>query len=101
MDKEKWINETLESINGIKKAEPNPFLFSKILSRIKSGDKTTAFIPVRKIAFGLASMVLLAFINIAVLFYPTSSQQTIESGNTSASSFIPSQSNPYLEILIK
>ena len=100
MEKEKWINGTLESLEGIKKAEPNPFLFTKLLSGLKSGEKIPSFIPVRKIAIGMASMALLAVINIAVVYYPAE-ENTTGTNDYTATSYIPSQSNPYLEILTK
>ncbi len=30
MDKEQWKNEILNSLHGLKRAEPNPFLFTRI-----------------------------------------------------------------------
>ena len=99
MDKEKWINETLESLNGIKKVEPNPFLFPKILSRLKSGEKVPSFIPVRKIAFGFLSLALLAVLNVSIWFMNGNGSQQSQVTETTASELIPSQTNPYLEIL--
>lgn len=35
MQKEQWINEVLESTQGMQKAEPGPFLFEKVTARIE------------------------------------------------------------------
>ncbi|HZY82981.1 MAG TPA: hypothetical protein VFE50_25855 [Cyclobacteriaceae bacterium] len=38
MDKEKWKDDVLNSLQGIKRAEPNPFLFTRIeavVSRVR------------------------------------------------------------------
>lgn len=37
MKQENWINEILESTKGMHKAEPSPFLFEQVTSKIKSG----------------------------------------------------------------
>lgn len=37
MKQENWINEVLESTKGMHKAEPSPFLFEQVTSKIKSG----------------------------------------------------------------
>jgi hypothetical protein len=34
MDKEQWKNDVMVSLHGIKRAEPNPFLFTRIEAAI-------------------------------------------------------------------
>jgi hypothetical protein len=34
MDKEQWKNDVMDSLRGIKRAEPNPFLFTRIEAAI-------------------------------------------------------------------
>ena len=43
MKKEEWINNILESASEIKEAEPNPYLYSKILNRLNHSGKETAY----------------------------------------------------------
>ncbi len=56
MEKENWINEVFESTKGIQKAEPSPFLFEQITSRIQKGREVVQTNPFLK--WGLASLVL-------------------------------------------
>ncbi len=37
-DKEKWVAEVLNSMEGMKKAEGNPFLYEKIMYRLQNKD---------------------------------------------------------------
>ena len=48
MNKEQLINETLNSLKGIKKAQANPFLYEKVLNRMSAGNTTE-----RRIFFSL------------------------------------------------
>lgn len=36
MNKEKWINEVMNSLDDVKSAETNPFLYNKILSKMNT-----------------------------------------------------------------
>lgn len=94
MDKEKWITEALESINGIKRAEPNPFLFSKIMNRINSG-AVSGYFTFHKAAIGLVSLILLTALNVAAFL----SLETEQLSSGSKTECIPSQQNTYLEFL--
>lgn len=99
-NKDKWINDTLESLNGIKQAEASPFLFAKVLNRVKNG-KTGGFIPAKRAALGFMTMVILAVINIAVILNLNTAAENLQTGSTVTHELIPSQTNPYLEILSK
>ena len=41
IEKEAWKDEVLESLKGIKRAEPNPFLYTRIESKLFSGVEIT------------------------------------------------------------
>jgi hypothetical protein len=97
-NKDKWINDTIESINGVKKAEASPFLYAKVLNKIKSGNRSRV-IPVKKAALGFITMLLLAVLNIAIALNYNSKNNYIESNNNSAQELVPSQTNPFLEYL--
>lgn len=103
-NKDKWIQETLESADNIKRAEASPFIYPKILNRLKDLHKTGSIIPLRRAAIGFVSIILLAIINVFVIFgsadQPDSDKNKVTK-TESSSQFIPSQYNPYLEILNK
>ena len=70
---QKLVNETLESLDGIQRAEPMPFLFTRVIARMNrnrnrdSGwEKLASLISKPAIAF--ASMLLFIAINAIVLF---------------------------------
>jgi hypothetical protein len=62
--KEKWINEVENSLNGLKAAEVNPYLFSKITSRLSSKIEVA---PAKLIWGGAMAFLILLFINIVAL----------------------------------
>ena len=61
MQKEKWINEALESTKGMYKAEPGAFLFEKISVKIEKSknERTTENNHVIKWAFGIITLSLI------------------------------------------
>lgn len=62
--KEKWINEVENSLNGLKPAEVNPYLFSKIKSRLNTSIDAA---PPKLIWGGAMAFLILLFINIIAL----------------------------------
>ena len=72
--KEKWINETMESLDGIKSAMSDPFIHEKVMERLNQDNTSPIALPPRlfwQIAAGLA---LLISLNIfSLLSYTTSS----------------------------
>ncbi len=100
-NKEKWINDTIESINGIKQAEASPFLYAKVLNRIKSDGKVIGYIPVKKAALGFLTILILAALNLAVILNLNSTASITDTNTNTVNDLIPSQTNPYLEILSK
>lgn len=69
-DIEKLVNETLDSLDGIQKAEPRPFLFTRIMARMNQKEetiweKTASLVSKPIIAF--ATVVLFIAFNAFVL----------------------------------
>ena len=61
MNKEKWINEVMNSLDDVKSTEANPFLYNKILNKIGSGE--IGYAPKKLIWLAAASFALLAILN--------------------------------------
>lgn len=61
MNKEKWINEVMNSLDDVKSAEANPFLYNKILNKLGSGEMEYA--PMKLVWLAAASFALLAVLN--------------------------------------
>jgi hypothetical protein len=60
MQKEQWINEIMNSLDGLQKAEGNPFLKTRILSKINQPHPSKQILvrPVFALA-GLTALVML------------------------------------------
>ncbi len=63
MEKEKYVQDILNSTNGITKATPNAALFQKIEQRLEAEKKA----PIQLIWMVAASIVVLLGINIVIL----------------------------------
>lgn len=86
MNKEKWINEVMSSLDDIKSAEVNPFLYNRILTKISSGNAEYA--PMRLVWLAAASFVLLVTLNFKVISSSTSSSKNATTeAQTLASSY--------------
>lgn len=70
--KEKWINEVENSLNGLGQAEVNPYLFSKITSRLNA---KTEVAPSKLIWGGTMAFLILLFINIVAIKLSSGSGQ--------------------------
>jgi hypothetical protein len=75
--KEQWINETMESLDGIRRATGDPLLGAKIAERLRAGNGRTLLLKpgmLLKIAAGLA---LLITINVfSVIYYARTTSLT-------------------------
>ena len=101
-NKDNWIEEVLSSTDGIKRAEAGPYIFPKILHRLKTNNIGRNIIPMRKAAIGFVTIMLLAVLNVfVVLGVSKTGNVTNEKNMESSSEFIPSQCNPYLETLTR
>lgn len=56
MDKEQWKNEIMDSLKGIRPAEPNPFLFTRIEARLRQRVSPRQW----KIAIAVSAVLLIA-----------------------------------------
>lgn len=75
-DKEKWINRVMQSTENITRAEGNPFLYQKVLLKLKSGES----LPV---STGLVWLTVTLFILMAILNVSLLTKNT-GSGNNAA-----------------
>jgi hypothetical protein len=98
MDKDKWINDALNSTRGIKRAEPGQFLFPKIIHRIKTGDMPASYIPRKKAVLIFTSILVLAVLNFGTILYKNSQSDIAVNAESNMSDYVPTQQNPYLEI---
>jgi len=65
------VEETLNSLDGVKKATANPFLFTRIKARLEREEKgfwIRAFSFISKPAIAVSAIVIVIFIN-AVIFF--------------------------------
>jgi hypothetical protein len=70
-DIEKLVNETIDSFDGLQKAEPKPFMFTRIMARMNRKDETilekiVSLVSRPVVAF--ATVILFLAINAFVLF---------------------------------
>ncbi len=65
MNKEKWINEVMNSLDDVRSAEVNPFLYNRILNKISSG--TIEYTPMKIVWLAAASFALLLTLNFKVI----------------------------------
>ncbi|MDP1801304.1 MAG: hypothetical protein Q8L81_08130 [Bacteroidota bacterium] len=61
--KEKWIQDTENSLNGLKPAEVNPYLYSKILNRLSAKVEVA---PSKLVWAAAASFLALILLNVFV-----------------------------------
>ncbi len=85
MEKENYIQDILNSTNGITKATPNAALFQKIEQRLEAEKKA----PIQLIRLVAASIVVLLGINIMVLL----NQKTISNDSSIANIAATLQTN--------
>jgi hypothetical protein len=58
--KDKWINDILASADGIERAEPGPFLYTRIRNRLAT---SVEYVPARTVWLTIASFALLLLLN--------------------------------------
>jgi len=76
--KEKWINETLESLDSIKRAEGDPLLFEKLSGRLRHPGKKITLLTPRQLLQLAAGLALLLSLNIFSLICYTRSATTVQ-----------------------
>lgn len=65
-EKEKWINDILNSTDGMQRAEPDPFLFAKVRNRLTETG-LVEYIPVRTVWVAITSFAMLVLLNWRVI----------------------------------
>lgn len=105
-EKDKIIEELIELKGGVKRAEANPFLITRINQKIIGVKNNTGYLSFPKVAAGFSALIILAVLNFGIL--TSGSSNSIEKTSTlnktgqttvSAGETIPSQVNPYLEFI--
>lgn len=100
--KDQKTEDIISSAEKLKRVEVNPFLFTRIKSRLGEKRQIITLIPVPKAALGLFTLLLLSVLNFYVIFNLSSEKRVSQKYTNNSSvteSVIPTQSNPYLEIL--
>lgn len=68
MEKERWKNEVLGSLEGLQRAEPDPALYAKIQTRLDAGTKPRLQVIHRSyVAVAAACLLLLLVANVYAL----------------------------------
>ncbi len=67
---ENWVNQAMESLDGLRRASANPFLYTRILSRVQEAnsrwEKMARFIS--KPSFAIAATALFLALNMWAIF---------------------------------
>jgi len=82
--KEKWADEVLQSMDGMKRAEPADDLFDKIMAKIPEKEQAV-IIPIKRLRWLVAAACLVIGLNIYVFSIGIQSSQK---GDTSESQSI-------------
>ncbi|GAB5554838.1 MAG: hypothetical protein Sapg2KO_44290 [Saprospiraceae bacterium] len=72
-EKEKWMEEVLQSMKGIQRAKPMPELLTKIENQIASSKMEV--VHLRQLRYVAAIIVLLLFVDTIALVYDNQNQQ--------------------------
>lgn len=72
-EKEKWIAEVFQSMQGSQRAQPGPELFEKINAQLMA--PRPKVIPMSRLRYAAAAAILLLFLNTSALFYYNNNQE--------------------------
>lgn len=77
---EKWTEDVLQSFKGIKRAEPNPFLYRKIIHRLNNEQKSYFRVSASAYRQTLIALSFWFMINVAGAYFylPEEEQGSIE-----------------------
>ena len=84
MKKEEWINGILESASNIKEAEPNPFLYNKVLNRLNQSENYSAHTANYRLRWALAFSIVIVFNISAIILYKSKSYKQKEAATIEA-----------------
>ena len=81
------IEEIIESLDGIKQAEPGPFLFSRIKATLEQSGPAInyRFISFRQASLAIAALLILLLINFTVLKKYKSIERRFQANESSSS----------------
>ncbi|MBC7864897.1 MAG: hypothetical protein IAF38_18120 [Bacteroidia bacterium] len=80
MKKDEYIEEVLNSLNGLKTAEANLFFATRVFSKIEQGEKDTVFrLKPAFASFALGSLLLLLGLNI---YFLTDSNSSVKNNHS-------------------
>jgi len=65
MSSEKRINEVINSLDGIRRAEASPFLYTRIMNKAEATAKE--YTPLRLVWLAAASFAVLVFLNLTAI----------------------------------
>lgn len=72
MKKEEWINGIMETVSEIKEAEPNPYLYSKIMNRLNSQSANNGELELKFNFAWVGAILIIIAINISAFVLYTS-----------------------------
>jgi len=93
--KEKWIGETMESLDGIRKAQADPALRDSILGSLSMAESKNAALSDRMLIRIAATIALLVTLNIIAILIYDGSGNTRQSGRKT----VATEYFSYLDIL--
>lgn len=80
------MEEVLNSLGGIRRATPRPFLYTRIMARISKDATTTRWEKmasyISKPSYAFATIVLFLLINVAVIFHFSANTKPVARDNT-------------------
>lgn len=78
--KERQVEETLDSLEGMTRAKANPFLFTRVEARLKQGksgwEQLTAYVARPTVALAMLCMVVLS--NAVVMYWQSAKEESAE-----------------------
>lgn len=93
------IEEIIDSLDGLERAEPSPFFYTRVQARLvekQSSPYTTAFRLITRPAFVMAVVMLIIVVNGYIMYNRSELQQQDEIGQTIAAEYgRQSTINPY------
>ncbi|MCU0342028.1 MAG: hypothetical protein MUE30_19325 [Spirosomaceae bacterium] len=80
MEKQEWLNNVLNSTQGIQRAEAPDSLWVKIQQELKNEVKVIAMVPRRTVWLAAASVALLILLNLVAVrsYHPTQKMTALE-----------------------
>lgn len=88
--KEEWANEVLNSLNGMKRAEPSTDLFDKISAKLPKNE--AKIIPLKRLRWVAAAACLFIAVNVYVFNYQIKNKQEVSYSQTSTSTLLSNYS---------